>query len=101
MDFAKRIKFFFLMMCSCSHALEHLRNPTTSFTEFLRLQPLLLPPALVGWRNLRNVTTSVEKVLDNQNHAPFNSHAEWARRISEMLQSMTTTAHHQKKNLDS
>jgi hypothetical protein len=39
--------------------------------------------------------------LDNQDHAPCNSHAEWARRISEMLQSMTTTAHHQQKNLDS
>ena len=39
--------------------------------------------------------------LDNQDHAPCNSHAEWARRISEMLQSMTTTAHHQQKTLDS
>ncbi len=39
--------------------------------------------------------------LDNQDHAPCNSHAEWARRIFEMLQSMTTTAHHQQKNLDS
>jgi hypothetical protein len=37
--------------------------------------------------------------LDHQDHAPCNSHAEWARLTSEMLQSMTTTAIISKKTL--
>ena len=60
---------------------------------------------LAGRRTIQQARIAALDVLnfclDKQDHAPCNSHAEWARWISEMLQSMTTTAHHQQKTLDS